>query len=340
MNITIKDVAKLAGVSPSTVSRTCSNNSSISEKTKDKVRKAMLELGYEPNFQASNLASKNSKTIGIILPVSESSIYQNSFFLEIIHGIAQICNKHQYINTLISGNSKEELLDIIKSMVKSGKVDGFIVLYSKRDDEVIEYLYEKNLPYVLVGKDCLHINQTIYIDNDNILAAKDATNYLINLGHKNIGFVTSDNNQIFSQDRKAGYISALLENNIEYIPKFSMEINFNNEEDVAEIKQLFLSNLKPTAIVACDDIMAVSLEKILGDINIKVPNQLSIISFNDSLLAKLTNPQLTSVDVNTHQLGMEAATRIISRIENPDLLATKIIVPHKIIERESCQKIK
>lgn len=339
MNITIRDVAKIAGVSPSTVSRTCNDSPAISKETKEKVRKVMKELGYEPNFQASNLASKNSKTIGIILPVSENSIYQNSFFLEIIHGIAQVCNNFQYMNTLISGNSEKEILNIIKSMVKSGKVDGFIVLYSKRDDEIIEYLYREKLPYVLVGKDCSHINQTIYIDNDNILAAKDATNYLINLGHKNIGFITSDNKQIFSQDRKSGYISALLENNLEFIPEFAMEINFNNEKSVTELKQLFLSNKRPTAIVACDDIMALSLEKILSDVNIKIPNQLSIISFNNSLLSKFTNPQLTSIDINTHQLGMEAATRIINRIENPDLVATKIIVPHKIIERESCSKI-
>lgn len=339
MNITIKDVAKLAGVSPSTVSRTCNNSSSISEATKEKVKKAMEELGYEPNFQASNLASKNSKTIGVILPVSENSVYQNSFFLEVIHGIAQVCNNFQYINTLISGNSEKEILSIIKSMIKSGKVDGFIILYSKRNDIVTEYLYENNLPYILIGKACSHINKTIYIDNDNILAAKDATNYLINLGHKNIGFVTSDDEQIFSQDRKAGYIAGLLENNLEYTPEFSLKINFNNEKEINEIKQIFLRNKKPTAIIASDDIVAVSLEKILNDVNIKVPNDLSIISFNNSLLSRFTSPQLTSIDINTHALGTEAATKIINHIEKPNLMANKIIVPHEIIERESCKKV-
>ena len=93
MSVTIKDVAKLAGVSPSTVSRTCSNHPAISEKTKLKVKKAMMELGYEPNFQASNLAGKSSKTIGLILPIQENDIYENSFFLEVIHGICQYCNK-------------------------------------------------------------------------------------------------------------------------------------------------------------------------------------------------------------------------------------------------------
>ena len=95
MAVTIKDVASLAGVSPSTVSRTCKNNPSISEETKEKVRRAMAQLGYEPNFQARNLASQNSRTIGIILPVSEKEVYENPFYLEAIRGLSQLCNKRQ-----------------------------------------------------------------------------------------------------------------------------------------------------------------------------------------------------------------------------------------------------
>ena len=107
MAVTIKDVAALAGVSPSTVSRTCKNNPSISEETKERVRKAMAELGYEPNFQASNLASQNSRTIGIILPASAKEVYENSFYLEVIRGISQHCNQKQYINTVITGQNED-----------------------------------------------------------------------------------------------------------------------------------------------------------------------------------------------------------------------------------------
>ena len=111
MAVTIKDVAALAGVSPSTVSRTCKDNPSISRETKEKVRKAMMTLGYEPNFQASNLASQNSKTIGIILPpTSDRETFENPFFLETIRGISLFCNGRQYISTIVSGQSSEDLL--------------------------------------------------------------------------------------------------------------------------------------------------------------------------------------------------------------------------------------
>ena len=141
MAVTIKDVAALAGVSSSTVSRTCKNNPSISEETKEKVRRAMAQLGYEPNFQASNLASQNSRTIGIILPVSAREAYENSFYLEAIRGISQLCNKRQYINTVITGESEEEVLQVIKTMARSGQVDGFIVLYSRHNVIGFPYIF-------------------------------------------------------------------------------------------------------------------------------------------------------------------------------------------------------
>ena len=178
MAVTIKDVAALAGVSPSTVSRTCKNNPSISEETKEKVRRAMAELGYEPNFQASNLASQNSRTIGIILPMSARDAYENPFYLEAIRGISQFCNHRQYINTVITGKDEEEVLQAMRTMTRSGQVDGFIVLYSKQQDPVIDYLYNEGLPYVLIGKAYQFANQTVYIDNDNLLAGQEATEYL------------------------------------------------------------------------------------------------------------------------------------------------------------------
>lgn len=339
MNITIKDVAKLAGVSPSTVSRTCSNHPAISEKTKIKVRKAMIELGYEPNFQASNLAAKNSKTIGIILPVAENHMYQNTFFLEVIHGICQYCNKCNYMNTIISGNNEEELLTAVTSVIKSGKVDAFILLYSKDKDPVIEYLSTSSLTYAMIGKPSKDINNTIYIDNDNITAGKDAADYLINLGHKKIAFVCNKGNRIFAQDRKTGYIASLIEHNIPFQERYCLEKDFKHENDILEIQKLFSSEDAPTGVIAIDDITALTLEKFFSEITLKIPEDISIISFNNSLLSTLTSPRLTCIDINNYQLGEEGAAQIIKHIQNPKMIPTKIIVPHTIIERESCKKI-
>lgn len=339
MAVTIKDVAALAGVSPSTVSRTCKNNPSISEETKERVRKAMAELGYEPNFQASNLASQNSRTIGIILPASAKEVYENSFYLEAIQGISHYCNGRQYMTTIVTGQDEAEILDAVRSMSRSGKVDGFIILYSKKDDPVIDYLFNEGLLYILIGKATQYTNQTIYIDNDNLLAGREAAEYLYQLGHRRIAYLGSDSSLMFSADRKAGYQLALASHQLPVRPEYRVEVKNVSENNEEAIRGLLMQKDRPTAILVSDDILAVSLERVCLENHLAIPEDLSIISFNNSLFARLTSPQLTSIDIGAGQLGSEAASQIINHIENPNLLATKIIVPHHLIERDSCCKI-
>lgn len=339
MTVTIKDVAALAGVSPSTVSRTCKNNPSISSETKEKVRKAMLELGYEPNFQASNLASQNSRTIGIILPASAREVYENSFYLEAVRGVSHYCNQKQYMTTIVTGQDENEILQAVRSMSRSGKVDAFIVLYSRKDDPVIDYLFNEGLLYSLIGKATQYTNQSIYIDNDNLLAGQEATEYLYQLGHRRIAYLGADSNLIFSADRKSGYLLALAKHGLPMRSKYCVEVANVSQNNTEEISALLLQSEPPTAIVVSDDILAVSLERVCLQNKLSIPEDLSIISFNNSLFARLTSPQLTSIDINSCQLGIEAASQIINHIENPGLVATKIIVPHHLIERDSCCKI-
>lgn len=339
MAVTIKDVAALAGVSPSTVSRTCKNNPSISEETKERVRKAMAELGYEPNFQASNLASQNSRTIGIILPASAKEVYENSFYLEAIQGISHYCNGRQYMTTIVTGQDEAEILNAVRSMSRSGKVDGFIILYSKKEDPVINYLFNEGLLYILIGKATQYTNQTIYIDNDNLLAGREAAEYLYQLGHRRIAYLGSDSSLMFSADRKAGYQLALASHQLPVRPEYCVEVKNVSENNEEVIRGLLMQKDRPTAILVSDDILAVSLERVCLENHLAIPEDLSIISFNNSLFARLTSPQLTSIDIGAGQLGSEAASQIINHIENPNLLATKIIVPHHLIERDSCCKI-
>lgn len=339
MAVTIRDVAALAGVSPSTVSRTCKDHRSISEETKSRVRRAMDQLGYEYNAPQGSFNTQDSKNIGIILPPSTRQAYENPFYLEAIRGISQFCNGHKYVTTIITGQNNEEIMEAIDTSVSKSRVDGFIVVYSKEDDSIVDYLYSEGFTYVLIGKAKQYTNDTIYIDNDNILAGKEATEYLIQLGHRKIAYLGSESIMIFSSDRKAGYQMALLQNEIPVEKKYCIEVDQMYMDQCEMLVELLKSEDRPTAIVVSDDLLAVSLERVCSQCGLSIPEDLSIISFNDSLFAKLTSPQLTSVDVNSFQLGIEASSQLINHIENPNLLATKIIVPHRIIERDSCKKI-
>lgn len=338
MAVTIRDVAALAGVSPSTVSRTCKNHPSISQETKEKVRRAMTQLGYEP--VVSSAAGQTSRLIGIILPPSSRDVYENAFYLEAIRGISQFCNEREYISTVVTGQDDKELLGAVRTLAKDDRSGGFIVLYSRENDPIIDYLYSEGLLYVLIGKAKQYANQTIYIDNDNLLAGQEATEYLYSLGHRKIAYVGSECTLLFSAERKAGYQMALTRHGLPLIPCYSVETDKLSLDESEPFHTLINLDDRPTAVVASDDILAVALKRVCMQQGLSVPEDLSIVSFNNSLFARITSPQLTSMDINSLQLGIEAASQLINHIENPNLLATKIIVPHALMIRGSCQEYK
>ena len=335
MAVTIKDIAAAAGVSPSTVSRTCKDSPSISRDTKERIRRIMAQMGYEPNFEAEP-SEAFSKTIGIILPSSQRDVYENAFHLEIIRGIGQFCNQRRYVNTVITGEDDAEVLDAIQSMVANTQADGFILLYSKKDCPVAAYLRSEGLLHVIVGKAAQSANQTIYIDNNNALAGEEATDYLYEMGHRRIAYFGVSNAMLFSAERKRGYQMSLLKHDITPREGDCVEIDTLNDSYEPALKALLTAPDRPTAVLVSDDILAVVLEQFCSKLGLRIPKDLSIVSFNNSLFSRITNPPLTTVDVNPYQLGIEAASQTINHIENPNLLATKIIVPHQLIVRESC----
>lgn len=336
MAVTIRDVAALAGVSPSTVSRTCKNHPSISRETKEKVRQAMAQLGYEPNVPSGN--GQASQLIGIILPPSSRDVYENAFYLEAIRGISQFCNGREYVSTVVTGQDDEELLRAVRTLAKEDHAGGFIVLYSREHDPVIDYLYSEGLLYVLIGKAKQYANQTIYIDNDNLLAGQEATEYLYGLGHRKIAYVGSEYTMLFSAERKTGYQMALSRHGLPLIADYCVEVGQISLDENEPFLTLVNLDDPPTAAVVSDDILAVALKRVCVQQGLSVPEDLSIVSFNNSLFARISSPQLTSVDINSFQLGIEAASQLINHIENPNLLATKIIIPHSLIIWGSCQE--
>ena len=223
-------------------------------------------------------------------------------------------------------------------MARTGLAEGFIVLYSKEQDPVLDYLYEEGLLYVLIGKAYRNVNQTIYVDNDNVLAGRETAAYLLSLGHERIAYLSGDHSLLFNNDRKMGYMLALTEHQIPFRPELCVEAPAIPEDQNQVLTALLTRQDRPTAVLVSDDILAVALEKACIGLGLSIPGDISIISFNNSLLSRFTTPPLTSVDVNSIQLGIEAAAQMISHVENPELVATKIIVPHHMVERGSCTR--
>lgn len=336
MAVTIKDVARLAGVSPSTVSRVCNNNPAISRETRERVQQAMAELGYELPT-ALDVAVQRIKNIGIVLPPSDREAYENTFYLKAIRGISQVCNQRQVASTMVTGKDYGEMLHSIQTLHRSNSVDGFIMLYSKKNDIVIDYLCEHGLLYVIVGKPDELAGQTVCIDNDNLLAGREAADYLYDLGHRRIGYIGSKSDFVYASERRSGYQLSLLLHDLPVRQDYCVEMDGVNS-DTAALRMLLGREDRPTAFVVSDDMLALALERVCVQMRLSIPEDLSIIAFNNSLYAQVASPQLTAVDINSFQLGQEAAVQIINHAENPNLMATKIIVPHRIVERDSCRK--
>lgn len=339
MAVTVKDVAKHAGVSPSTVSRVCNNNPAISKETRDRVLQAIEELGYELSATQETPTARTIKNIGIVLPPSDREAYENSFYLKAIRGISQICNQRQVASTIVTGKDYEEILQSIRTLHRSNSVDGFIMLYSRKDDIVVNYLCEQGLLYVVVGKPDELASQTICIDNDNLLAGREAADYLYNLGHRRIGYIGSINDFMYASDRRAGYQLSLMLHNLPVRQDYCVEMESVNATQSDDLNKMLSMADRPTAFVVSDDMLALALERCCVQMGISIPNDVSIIAFNNSLYAQLASPQLTAVDINSYQLGQEAAAQIINHAENPNLSATKIVIPHRIVERDSCIKL-
>lgn len=341
MTVTIKDVAALAGVSPSTVSRVSNDNPSISRETKEKVRRAMAKLGYEPPAPVGNSSEKQyTRFIGVVLPPSPRMTYENPFYLETLRGISQFCNQRQYAAAVITGQDEPEILRTLQNMNQGAQLEGVILLYAKAEDRIVNYLCEAGLLYALIGKADQLAGQTICIDNDNLLAGREAADYLYGLGHRKIAYLGYGDMFLYSADRKAGYQLSLLQHDLPVIPDYCVEIEGVPSDNLPALQRLLKREDRPTAVVASDDILAVVLERVCMQAGLSIPEDLSVISFNNSPFAQFTSFQLTSVDINSFQLGFEAASQLINHVENPDLLATKIIVPHYIVERNSCQNPK
>lgn len=336
MVVTIKDVAKEAKVATSTVSRVLKDSPSISQDTKKRVREVMERLGYYPNFQAQSLAGRNTMAIGVIMPNSAYHSFQNPFFSEILRGISIKANESKYGLYLSTSASEEAIYNEVVTMVQGKRVDGILLLYSRKNDKLINYLEEAKIPFTVVGRPFQKEQQITFVDNDNVQTTKQVTNYLIQLGHKRIGFIGGNLDFVVTIDRLNGYKQALTEASIPVEEAYIINEKSVKEEGKDIIKRVMSLSNPPTALVTQDDLMAYEIINHLDVLQMKVPEDMSIVSFNNHSLSEHSRPALTSVDINIYQLGYEATACLIEKMNNPNTPSKRITVPTTIIERKSC----
>ena len=336
MKITIKDVAREANVATSTVSRVLANSDKISDKTKERVNAAIKKLNYTPNIIARGLANNKTRILAVILPKEAENIFANPFFIQAMKGISVCAQKEDYYIMYGFNQDHDNEMEWLKKFINSNLVDGICLLKVKEHDEVIEYLKEIEFPFVVIGRPD-NIENVLWVDNDNVKAMYDLVNKLISYGHEKIGFIGAKSNLNVSRDRLEGYKKALQDNNIEIDENLIYMANDFNKKDGEIAVNKILNQSQPTAIVTTDDLLAFGVIEVLNSRGLK---DISIVGFNNIQISEYQKPSLSSVDINSEELGYYATSLLINKLEGKEIKLNKYIIETKLIERESIKIIK
>lgn len=332
MGVTIKDIAKLASVSHTTVSRALNNSPYINEETKIKIKALAKELNYVPNYNAKSLVLLKSYVIGVFFTsISEGT--SDTFFHEIIKGINKVMDKEYSL--VIRGIDDYQDFHPIDNK----NFDGIIVVsQSKNDDKFIDTILEKNIPTVVINR--YIINEGIVnIMSDDTKGAYDAVTYFIKNNHKKIALLEGNKEFESSLYRKRGYIRALEDNNIplnqEYIisGRYDLKSGYNNMKKLLELKD------RPTAVFCSNDDIGVGAMKAIFELGLNVPEDISIIGFDDSNVCNYVTPTLTSVRKDSSILSELGGQNLLDIIKNKEVSKEKIYIDSELVVRKSVKEL-
>lgn len=305
---TIKDIAKKAGVSPSTASRALNNNPRISEETKKRIRKIASQMEYQPDYAGRNLTLGEANMVGIIFPVTGETAPANPFHIDLMRGISTELQKRNYEMLVAIAPSQKQLLSQVQSMVKQAKVHNFVIFYSQKKDPIIKYLAEKNLNFVIIGSS----NKYKFVDNDNVAAGFSATEFLWeNKQVKYPAFVESSYHWSYELDRRKGYQKFLTQKNVK-----TKIIDLNPDKD--ELNQFLKNNSQVDGLIFSDDILYLRyLQELKND------KKYPVICFNSSKLLGMVLGTTLQVDLQPKKLGKAAIEVLFSKLQHK-------IIPYEI----------
>lgn len=337
MRVTINDIAKVAKVSPSTVSRVIANNPKISLATREKVFKIMKEMNYHPNIIARSLANRSTKIIGALLPGMAEQAFQHPFFPEVLRGISSVAYKKGYHILLASMGDGEDEKESIRDSVDGGITEGVILLASKVNDIVISELDKGKIPFVVVGKPENELEMN-WVDNNNVTIGYEVTRHLLGLGLRQIAFIGVSPQYIVTVDRLTGYKKALAESGIPIDNRLIVESKFNNDNGYDLMKQLWARNLPISAVFACDDFLAFGVIRYLQEMGRRIPDDIAVAGINNVPLSQFSHPPLTTVEINAFTLGAKAFELLLGAVQSEVQSYNRAIVPAQLVIRESTSK--
>jgi DNA-binding LacI/PurR family transcriptional regulator len=336
---TLEEVAVAAGVGRGTVSRVVNGSPQVSPAAKAAVERAIADLGYVPNRAARALVRQRTDSVALVISESEDRLFGEPFFAGIIRGISSKLTETPLQLWLALATSPEERLRVHQHLTPQ-HVDGVLLLSLHADDTLPAMLAEKDLPVVLGGRfarmlDAPEEAGVIFVDVDNVGGARQATTHLVNTGRRRIATITGPQDMGVGIARLSGYREALATAGIEVDDNLIAYGDFSEASGMVGMRKLLADHSDIDAVFAASDPMALGVLRVLRDAGRRVPEDVAVVGFDDSVLARQTLPTLTSVHQPVEEMGRTMARLLYDKISGVELAQPYVILGTHLVERDS-----
>lgn len=326
---TLEDIARISGYSRSTVSRVINGEPGVSKKAKQKIGRIIEELNFQPNQAARALAAGKMYTIGLLIPETIRFIFTDPYLQHLSSAISHACQQNDY-SLILWLTEPEYERKSIQRHIQSGTVDGYIAASTDFDEPVVDALKNSNRPFVLIGSQEFK-NDTSFVDVDNVLGGKIATQHLIDRGYQRIATITGPRKKGSGRDRLVGYKNAMQENQREVNQSLIAEGDFTLESGYLCAQQLIPEN--PDAIFIASDFMAMGAIRAIQEAGLSIPDDIALVGFDG--IPQTEELQLTTVHQPTEEVGKLAVDIVLRGINEQDKDIHQVILPPSLVVRQT-----
>lgn len=334
MSLNLEDIAELAGVSRSTVSRVINGRSDVSEKTRERVLRVIEEHNFRPNHAARSLVTHRTQTIGILVPQPVTA-FNSRYFPTLLQGVGDVTHERDYATLLWWGQPGEEEERFSRRILQQNQlVEGLILASHTIDTGLVQRMVQTKIPFVMVERATQFADKISYVTIDNVSAAQDAVEHLIRLGRRRIAHISGLLTNIDGIDRLAGYRNALEKHGIPFDEQLVLEGEFNFRSGYRCMKHLLAYDID--AVFVANDDSAVGVLQALYESGVRVPDDIAVIGFDNSTATFDYAPQLTTVHQPVQQKGAVATALLLDLIEGVVKDPQHVVLPTHLVVRHTC----
>lgn len=338
MSATLKEIARRTGKSITTVSRALAEYDDVSAETRALVRRVAGELGYTPNLLAQRLQKRHSETIGLILPTFGPR-FADPFFSEFIAGVGNMAAEHGYDLLVSTQAPGDHELQVYRQKVQSRQVDGFVVVRTRRQDTRIQLLSDAGFPFVAFGRTENELDFP-YVDVDGTQGMRLVAEHLIRLGHRRIACLAPPAGLLFAEHRLAGLRQAMAAHGLELAEEHILLGDLTQKSGFEAATRLLDIRQRPTAIAACNDLMALGAMSAVQARGLAVGRDIAVTGFDDIPMAEHSHPPLTTVHQPIYRIGKTVCAMLIELLQGRELSPRQVVLEPALVVRQSCGSTK